>query len=106
MTLTGDPFGFGEIIPQKDNVPRLGRLLIGDVALRGKGLGKKLVQLLIDECRKNFNTNTIELYVLSDNIPAIRCYKALGFNFITGDETNILLGDVPKVMKKMRLVLL
>ena len=57
-------FGFGEIIPQNGNVPRLARLLIGDPTNRGKGLGKKLVLLLLNECKKVHHAPAVELYVL------------------------------------------
>lgn len=34
-------YGFGEIIPQTDNVPRLGRLLVGDPLHRDQAWAKK-----------------------------------------------------------------
>jgi RimJ/RimL family protein N-acetyltransferase len=95
-------FGFGEIIPQQNNVPRLGRLLIGKPELRGKGLGKELILALLDECRSKHLSTAAELYVLTDNLPAIKCYQALGFNFIGNDIELDLCGTINH-MKKMRL---
>ncbi|MEO6523064.1 MAG: GNAT family N-acetyltransferase [Mucilaginibacter sp.] len=95
-------YGFGEIIPQKNNVPRLSRLLIGDPSLRGKGFGKKMILLLLDECRNTHSSTGAELYVLTDNQHAIKYYKSVGFNFI-GDDIEINLKGNIKTMKKMRL---
>jgi RimJ/RimL family protein N-acetyltransferase len=98
--LYGD-FGFGEIIPQYANVPRLGRLLIGNPDLRGKGLGKQLLQQLIAECKRKFASTAVELYVLIDNYPAIKCYQAAGFQFLD-NNLEINLNGIKKVMRKMR----
>jgi len=100
-TELGD-YGFGEIIPQTGNVPRLGRLLVGELSLRGKGLGKKMILLLLDECRNVHSSTGAELYVLTDNEPAIKCYESIGFGFI-GDDIEINLKGSIKTMKKMRL---
>jgi len=100
-TELGD-YGFGEIIPQPGNAPRLGRLLIGEPTLRGKGLGKKLISLLLDECRKTHAAAAVELFVLTDNYRAIKCYENMGFNFIE-PVTQINLNGTIKTMKKMRI---
>ncbi len=75
---------FGEIIPQKNNIPRLGRLLIGNPAERGKGFGTSFIRLLLAECQALFQTKTVELFVLEDNLPAIKCYQKIGFQFLPG----------------------
>lgn len=47
---------------------------------RGKGVGKLLVQKLIQWAKQEGNpVEKIELMVLAENIPAIRLYKSLGF---------------------------
>ena len=75
---------FGEIIPQENNVPRLGRLLIGNPEDRGKGYGTSFINLLLAECKKKFQTNSVELFVLEGNAPAIKCYQKIGFQFLPG----------------------
>lgn len=75
---------FGEIIPQKNNIPRLGRLLIGNPAERGKGFGTSFIHLLLAECQALFQTKTVELFVLEDNLPAVKCYQKIGFQFLPG----------------------
>ena len=70
---------FGEIIVNDVNTPRLGRLLVGEATSRGKGLGVKFVDLLIQECNQRLNPDIIYLYVFEDNYQAIRCYEKYGF---------------------------
>ncbi|SEI97410.1 Protein N-acetyltransferase, RimJ/RimL family [Dyadobacter koreensis] len=72
-------FAFGEIIVNDINTPRLGRLLVGEKNNRGKGLGGKFVDLLIQECKQRLNPDIIYLYVFEDNHPAISCYEKSGF---------------------------
>lgn len=80
-----EAFAFGEIIVDDINTPRLGRLLVGNQNSRGKGLGLRFVNLLVDECKRVFAPDLIYLYVFEDNVPAIRCYEKAGFVF-DGDK--------------------
>lgn len=73
---------FGEVIPQENQIPRIGRLLIGNPADRGKGYGTSFIRLLLAECRVLFQTKTVELFVLEDNLAAIHCYQKIGFQFL------------------------
>lgn len=63
----------------KDNSFALARILIGDKNMRGKGLGKKVVEKLLEFGFKNFDKNTAELNVFDWNISAIKCYEKVGF---------------------------
>ncbi len=45
----------------------------------GKGHGKEVMNLLIEECKKRFPNTPIALEVRSFNKRAINCYKAVGF---------------------------
>lgn len=97
------PYAFGEIIPREENPPRLARLLIGDPALRGKGLGESFVRELIREAQDHLHAGIIDLFVLEDNLSAIRCYQKVGFDFLhEGDFTLAFEGTV-YLLKKMRL---
>lgn len=78
------PIAFGEIIPQKNHIPRIGRLLIGNPDERGKGYGTSFIYLLLEECKQIFQTKTVELFVLEDNISVIKCYQKIGFQFLPG----------------------
>ncbi|MBE9463018.1 GNAT family N-acetyltransferase [Dyadobacter subterraneus] len=90
-------FAFGEIIVGDINSPRLGRLLIGDSASRGKGLGHSFVNLLIDECRQRIETDVIYLYVFPDNSSAIRCYEKAGFTFVPDKSVTFKYDDVDQI---------
>jgi RimJ/RimL family protein N-acetyltransferase len=78
----GLPVAFGELINSGPNAPRLGRLLVGGKENRGKGIGKILIQSMIDESRKLNNQKFIHLLVFKDNFSAIRCYQNIGFHFV------------------------
>lgn len=52
-TLEELPFAFGEIIPQESGYPRLARILVGEPSLRGKGLGRYFIKLLLEVIKPN-----------------------------------------------------
>jgi len=53
--------------------------LVADPDMRGQGVGRKLLESLIDEARQSTEYKEIALFVYKDNEPAYRCYLALGF---------------------------
>ncbi len=57
----------------------LGRILIGDKLLRGKGVGQKIVASLLDYAFLDLSQDKIELYVFDWNSSAIKCYERSGF---------------------------
>lgn len=61
------------------NTARLCRILIGDKSYRGKGLCLSATKELVEWCFTNLKVNLIDLNVYDFNIPAINCYKKLGF---------------------------
>lgn len=97
----GIPFAIGEIIGHEPNAPRIGRLLIGDPAKRGFGLGKKFITALINQCLEVFPTHEICLFVLEENSIAIRAYKNLGFLFTTDEIPDMLYDNQFYPVKKM-----
>lgn len=96
------PVAFGELIPQEGDVPRLARLLIGEPAERGKGLGVVFIKALIGECRRLYNSPAIELYVWDGNLPAIRCYEKCGFSFLSRESLSITYNAKAYLIRKMR----
>ncbi|ETZ23254.1 GNAT family N-acetyltransferase [Pedobacter sp. V48] len=82
-TLEKLPFAFGEIIPQESGYPRLARILVGEPSLRGQGLGRYFIKLLLEESQRLYKTNTVELFTWEKNYAAIRCYESVGFKFLT-----------------------
>jgi RimJ/RimL family protein N-acetyltransferase len=100
----GTPFAFGEIIPQDSSSVRLARLLIGNPGLRGQGLGSAFIKAMINETRIVFGAVDIDLFVFSDNQPAIQCYLKNGFMFMTEEEDKIVqFEDAAYIVKKMSL---
>ncbi|HEY0054947.1 MAG TPA: GNAT family N-acetyltransferase [Pedobacter sp.] len=88
------PFAFGEIIPQDNGIPRLARVLVGDPGLRGRGLGKYFIQLLVDECKLKFSISSVELLVWDKNPAAISCYQAIGFVYSPEKEKTLIVNDL------------
>jgi len=84
--LEEQPVAFGEIIPQDNGRPRLGRILVGNPAMRGKGVGTRFITTLAEECRRLYSCDAVELNVWDENTPAIRCYEKAGFVFRPDDR--------------------
>ena len=59
--------------------PRLSRILIGNKKYRGKGFGKRLVEIMVDEIQKIKPSEIIELRVFEQNINAVKLYEKMGF---------------------------
>lgn len=70
--------GHAEIYLSDDSA-KIGRILIGNKAQRGKGLGQQIVHLLLDHIFSNFDRTKVELNVFDWNIAAIKCYEKVGF---------------------------
>lgn len=54
-------------------------IFIGEEKYRGKGIGKEVIDLLLDYGFNYLRLHNIDLAVFSFNENAIKCYKALGF---------------------------
>jgi len=63
----------------KDSFANLGRILIMDQTLRGKGIGKQIVTLLLEFILENSKQRKVELNVFDFNTSAIKCYEKIGF---------------------------
>lgn len=57
----------------------MGRILIMEETLRGKGIGKQIVALLLEFILENSKQRNVELNVFDFNIGAIKCYETIGF---------------------------
>ena len=74
-----------------DNLIRFGFVLI-DPQYRGKGYGKKMLELGIEYAKEKLAASVIELGVFENNNNAIRCYKSLGFKESGRRETKLPVG--------------
>lgn len=51
--------------------------------MRRQGIGRKLLEMLIDEARESQDSKEVALFVYKDNKPAHQCYLRLGFEVQT-----------------------
>lgn len=71
--------GYSEIYSLDKSSVLLGRIIIGDPEFRGKGLGQKIVKMLLEISFDQLGFEKAELNVFDWNISAIRCYEKAGF---------------------------
>ena len=69
---------YGEIVMQDVARVSLCRIIIKPKA-RGQGMGKHFCKRLISEVKKLNGIREISLNTLSSNVPAMSCYRSLGF---------------------------
>ena len=53
--------------------------LVANPTLRGQGVGRKLLEMMIEVVRTQQDLKEMALFVYKDNEPAYRCYLASGF---------------------------
>lgn len=62
---------------------RLGRINLARLVVhpesRGQGVGKRLIGLMLEAGPRHFECDEFSLFVYRDNLPALECYKAMGF---------------------------
>ena len=64
--------------PDDDTSVRIGFVVV-DPGIRGKGYGRKMMELGIAYIRENFKVNRVDLGVFDNNPKARACYEAAGF---------------------------
>jgi ribosomal protein S18 acetylase RimI-like enzyme len=69
--------GFGQFYNRNDRI-NLARL-VAHPDMRGKGIGTRLISMLMEEGARCLPLAEYSLFVYKHNEPAYRCYKALGF---------------------------
>ena len=81
----GKPIGFFILRKPEgtEGVLRVG-FVINNPELRGKGYGKKMLQLAVKEALGRPDVKQATLGVFTNNLPAYHCYKAAGFKEIEG----------------------
>jgi RimJ/RimL family protein N-acetyltransferase len=86
LTDDGNIVGFIELIREADNSCRLCRIIIAAEAARGRGDGKKLVELAIQYSQSTLGANNFNLAVFERNECAIHCYSSVGFQVTSREE--------------------
>jgi len=67
------------IVNVEHGYAHLGPILVGDPALRGKGIGSEMICKMQEIAFKELNLHRIDLYVFDFNTSAISCYEKMGF---------------------------
>ena len=73
----GELVGFGQIYDRNGHI-HLARLIVVP-AQRGRGLGRRLIEMLMRAGRDKMPHERYSLFVFRDNRPAYECYRSLGF---------------------------
>lgn len=68
---------FGQLYERHQRI-NLARLVVNPNR-RGEGLGRRLVEALLDEGTQHFDCREYSLFVYRDNTTALRCYEGCGF---------------------------
>lgn len=78
---TGQVIGHAELVESETAMLKIDKLLIGDSDMRGKGIGGKVIRLLLMTAFNRSGIDVVELNVFDWNIAGIRCYEKCGFRF-------------------------
>lgn len=97
--------GFGELILHDTDTPRLSRLIINK-ANRGRGLGKQMIQELVNKSKCILPLEEIYLFVLQDNKKALHCYEACGFKILDNETYSLNFNNTLHPILKMKKKLL
>lgn len=73
----GEFAAFGQLYRRYNRI-NLARLVVHP-EMRGQGVGKRLVSLLLEVGPQLVESDEFSLFVYRDNLPALECYKAMGF---------------------------
>jgi RimJ/RimL family protein N-acetyltransferase len=92
-TWEGQVVGMAEVIYVGDKAARIGRVIIGENALRGKGIGGQLMTKLVAYIQTTLHRPTVRLYVFRWNKGAVRCYENVGFVFTGQNTIEVKQGD-------------
>ncbi|WP_269089196.1 GNAT family N-acetyltransferase [Pradoshia eiseniae] len=78
---TGECIGHIAIgrINNRHQSARIGKVLIGDPAMRGKGFGEEMVREAVRFAFQHLRVHKITLGVYEQNARAIACYERIGF---------------------------
>ena len=69
--------GFGQLYERDDRI-HLARLVV-QPEMRGRGAGRRLIEMLMEAGAAIFPGDEFSLFVLRENTPAYECYRSLGF---------------------------
>lgn len=94
------PLGYGELNPMRYEPDHLwlGHIIVSPEA-RGCGLGKLLVQKLLEQSITRHRATIISLIVFPENIDAIACYKSVGFRLLREESHRFGQGPLHRLLR-------
>lgn len=95
--------GHAEIILMGDGLCKLGKVLVGDISDRGKGIGGLIINELLEHSFEKLNAKEVELNVFDWNIAGIKCYKKAGFMFNEQKIYSMQVNGATWIAKNMRI---
>lgn len=92
---TGEWIGHVDLCPsvRNDGSGQIGRVLIGDPRLRGRGIGRRMMAQVLDVAFFELGLWRVELHVAKANPRARRCYRSLGFRRVRGMTLERMVGE-------------
>jgi len=95
------PIAYGEIwVSREDDEVELARILVSPLA-RGRGVGRALVEQLLDAARAHDVSNAW-VRIVPDNEPAIRCYRSAGFEPVSVELEQAFNAPQPREYRWLR----
>ncbi len=85
---SGELAAFGQLYERLDRI-NLARLAVNPT-MRGQGIGRRLIEMLMTLGPQMFSCNEFSLFVYRDNVVAARCYESMGFRVTTYPEKAVL----------------
>jgi RimJ/RimL family protein N-acetyltransferase len=85
--------GHAEIVKSGENIFKIDKLIIGNNSNRGKGIGQKVINELLNYSFKELNAKAVELNVFDWNIGGIKCYEKCGFVMTPQKQTTFDIGQ-------------
>lgn len=85
--------GHAEIVISGESIFKIDKLIIGDTSNRGKGIGQKVINELLNYSFIELNAKTVELNVFDWNIGGIKCYEKCGFVMNPQKQATFDIGD-------------
>lgn len=83
-----------------NNKAEFGKILIGDLEARGKKVGTNAVRAVLSIAFERIMLEEVYLYVVADNVAAMRVYERVGFQIVEAREGNVGLEYIMSIKKE------
>ncbi|GAA0534497.1 GNAT family N-acetyltransferase [Chitinophaga japonensis] len=93
--------GHAEIIATGEGAYKLDKVIVGDEANRGKGIGGRIINALLAYAFETLQAREVELNVFDWNIAGIKCYERAGFTVNEAKTQSFRVKDQTWIAKNM-----